>query len=140
MLPPDAVYLLSETRSFVLTGRLYARLAPLLDGEKSVAKIAELLDAGPDTAAVEYAIARLVGRGFVTFDGVEREDTPAFWGMLGIEPAVAQERLAAATVTVTATGTLSAGPLFTALQDLGVVVSTGSLDRIEPFSATGQRR
>ncbi len=117
------VLLLAETGDHVLTGEVYARLVPLLDGTRSLDDLVRETRGGTPAAEVYYAVDRLAARGYV------REAAPgmapatqAFWDAMGADPAAAAARLEGATVSVATLGSPHAAAVRAALAALGVRV------------------
>ncbi|HET7460516.1 MAG TPA: TOMM precursor leader peptide-binding protein, partial [Longimicrobium sp.] len=117
------VLLLSETGDHLLTGEVYARLAPLLDGTRSTAQLVREARERATPAEVHYAVDRLSSRGYL------REAAPgipapaqAFWDALGADPAATAARLESATATVHALGSAGGAAVGGALRALGVRV------------------
>jgi oxazoline/thiazoline synthase len=65
VIPPHAVYLLTERGHTVLTGRLFALLAPLLDGSHTVGAIIDALGDQVTAAEVYYALMHLEDKGYI---------------------------------------------------------------------------
>jgi len=144
------VLLLAENGEHLLTGEVYARLAPLLDGTRSLAELVREARERATPAEVHYAVGRLSAGGYV------REAAPAldagaqaFWDALGADPAAAAARLAGATATVSALGTAPGTAVRDALRALGVRVRTRGAadlsvvlvdDYLRPALAAANRR
>lgn len=124
VLPPDNVFLLSENDYLVLNGKLYAQLAPLMDGQRSMEEITKLLENEAPFFQIQFAVSRLRQRGFIE-NAAENPLSPqvsAFCDMLRIEGKVAHQRLQEKSVTVSGYGTASADDMTAALQNLGIQV------------------
>lgn len=125
---PDQVYLLSETQTFVLKGRLYARLAPLIDGRRTSDEIAGLLKGAAALSTIYYALLQLEKKGYTRAADNEVGLTPeaaAFWQLLGVEPATVAARLRESEVLLLQFGGPEPAPDFPAvLQTLGLQVTT----------------
>lgn len=128
VLEPDLVYLLSEAQTFVLNGRLYFRLAPFLDGDHSVQDMVRELGGPSAQLGIEYALARLVGRGFVTYRDPGPGPDAAYWSLLGVNPLKAREKLASARIQVTGVGETSPLAMLETLQDLGISAEPLSME------------
>jgi ribosomal protein S12 methylthiotransferase accessory factor len=119
VVPPNAVYLLSERGHMTLTGRLFVLLAPLLDGQHTVEAIIGRL-AGETTAAeIAYALARLEQKGYIrdADTGPVTEGT-AFWTALGLDASKVRRQLERTRVSVTALGGIGVEPFAAALTAL----------------------
>lgn len=119
----DTVFLVGERERFLLQGRPYALVAPRIDGRRS---LGELVDALADTLSlpeVDYVVAVLRKRGFV-LDSPQAQApaAAAFWRALGLDDALAERRLRAARVAVTAIGGADPAPLVESLAGAGVAV------------------
>lgn len=94
VIPPDAVYLLTERGHTVLTGRLFALLAPLLDGSHTVGAIIDALGDQVTAAEVYYALMHLEDKGYIRNANVPlSKEEAVFWNLLGIDAGLAKSRL-----------------------------------------------
>ncbi len=121
VLPDEGVLLMSEEGARALHGRLYERIAPLLDGAHSVDDLIKALSDQYDAAHVYYALMLLEKNGYLC------EATPnipvdraAFWSGLGLDASSAVAALAAKPVALRAVGAVDLAPLHTALTRLGI--------------------
>ena len=95
------VFLVSENFNTLLHGRIHPDLLPLLDGRHSVREIVSALNGAHSEAAVTSAILSLSRKGYVVSGEYAMDrGRAAFFSSLGVSPRWAEERLAAATVTV----------------------------------------
>src|SRR3954471_13314759 len=90
----DGVYLLSDRHPVLLTGRVFRRLAPLIDGRHTVDAIVETLAGDFPSLEIRFALTFLGRSGHI----VEASDAApparlAFWDDLGLDPAWAERRL-----------------------------------------------
>jgi ribosomal protein S12 methylthiotransferase accessory factor len=113
----EGLFLVSESDSTVLKGRLYEQLAPLIDGRRGVDELIEELGGRLTLAEVYYTLAQLEAKGFVT----EADDTlPAnelsLWAVQGIDGRAAARRLAESRVSIAVLGEVSDKPLRAALR------------------------
>jgi hypothetical protein len=99
----DRVLLLSEAGSkYMLRGRLYAQMAPLLDGSRTAEEIVAALSKNVDRQKVDSALNTLVSKGYVEeAAGILPPGQAAFWSGIGINAAAAARRLAQTTAAVT---------------------------------------
>jgi ribosomal protein S12 methylthiotransferase accessory factor len=124
IVPPAQVFLVSESRSVALEGRVYVHLCGLLTGEYTTDEIVEKLEDVVPAPEVYFALGRLANRGCLT-EGERRLDGPraAFWDLQGLDAADAEDRLAQATVSLKAVGPhahAACAALGRALEGLGV--------------------
>ncbi|MEM7113883.1 MAG: TOMM precursor leader peptide-binding protein [Chloroflexota bacterium] len=116
---PDRVYLLSEKEKFVLKGRLYSCLAPLLNGERTVDDIVALLRPTVSFLAIYRALTQLETRGYLVEGGWPMADeTAAFWHLSHIDPAALGETA----VSLITLGSVDPRPMEAALTALGVTI------------------
>src|SRR5262245_12932558 len=85
----DAVFLIGERERFMLRGRVYRLLLPLLDGRRTADELAAALAGEVSPAEVEYALRRLSQQEYL----VEAAPAPAppiagFWHALGEDAAL----------------------------------------------------
>ncbi|WP_295622953.1 TOMM precursor leader peptide-binding protein [uncultured Lamprocystis sp.] len=121
VIPGEGVLLLSEDGARALHGRLYERLAPLLDGTRDPDDLVGALAAEFEAAHVYYALMLLEKNGHL------QEAAPAipaavaaFWSGLGLSATAALAALAEQTVQLHEVGEVDAAPLHVALDRLGI--------------------
>jgi bacteriocin biosynthesis cyclodehydratase domain-containing protein len=130
----ELVFLIGEHERFLLRGRLYSLVVPLLDGKRTEWEIMQALGDQVSPAEVYYIITKLERMGYA----LEARDTlspeaAAFWYSLGVDAATAAGRLAATPVAVSA---LDQGlgelvePLTRALAGMGVAVQGDAAVRL----------
>jgi oxazoline/thiazoline synthase len=119
----EGIYLLSESEQRLLRGRLYERVAPLIDGQRTAADIVDHLQDQMSADDVNYALLKLEQTGYLT-EGDDRlpAGEAALWAIQGIEPQQAIRRLAEARVAVTALGAVEAEPFQALLPQVHVRV------------------
>lgn len=105
VIPSIGVFLLSESDYFVLTGQLYEYLALLIDGDRTVDEIVNLLQDRSSTAEIYYGLMLMEQKGYI----VENSDrlsseTAAFWELLNLDPIEATEKFSARKVAIEAFG------------------------------------
>lgn len=117
----ESVVLLSEQGHFALEGKLYIRLAPLLDGKHTVDDIVDACADDIPAAQVYYAISTMEKKGYIieAVDDLPIEQA-AFWSALGADPAAAAACLRQTTVSVAAYGAVDTTPLLEVLSALGI--------------------
>ena len=116
----EGVFLLSETSRFLLRGRPYTLLAPLLSGHYTVEEMIDRLQEQLSGWEVYALLDRLWEKGYIieATDSIP-EEPAAFWQMLGIDPSVATQRLQNITLTVVSYGNMELHPLTTLLDAFG---------------------
>ncbi|HEY0093148.1 MAG TPA: TOMM precursor leader peptide-binding protein, partial [Archangium sp.] len=121
-LDAERVFLLGECERFMLQGRVYRLLVPLIDGRRTVGEQLAALAPHVPTTEVFYALTHLEERGYLT----EAPGTPgpqaAFWESLGLDAARVAQHLEATPVTVRALGGEPLEPLVGALKAAGLRV------------------
>ncbi len=117
----NRVFLLSEKDYFVLSGHLYERLAQLIDGQRTVDDLIELLKEQAPAAEVYYALMLMEQKGYIIESS---DDLPpsveAFWEILNVEPQEAKSRLEASKVSLTTFGTVSTKEFISTLESLNI--------------------
>lgn len=98
----DELFLLGDDRQHLVESRAAVRMAPLLDGTRTMAQIALELSDVP-FAEVMGALAALERSGHLA-DGNGQPPDAAWWEAAGDDPHLATERVAATTVGVSALG------------------------------------
>ena len=117
------VFLLSESDYFVLAGRLYEQLAPLLDGSRTTEEIIEHLEGTAKAAEVYYALMLMERKGYlIESDESMPPEIAAFWEILKVDPQVAKRQLQSTTVSVTSFGSVATEPLISILESLDIRV------------------
>jgi ribosomal protein S12 methylthiotransferase accessory factor len=122
VVPLTGVFLVSERRHFLLRGKAYGELVPLLDGQRTPEELVDALEGRVSAPEVYYALELLAQKGYVV-DGsvpIASQRAAAFWELLDIAPEVVHRRLSEAAVSVAAFGSASAEPLVAELAELGV--------------------
>ena len=120
----DGVFLLSETGTVMLGGRLPKLLVPLIDGQRSVDEIVNELAGHASAAQVYYALLELERQGYLIEGAMPLGRTEAaWWSAQGIDPRTASQRLAESSVAVVALGDVAVEPLRSALRSVGLMAS-----------------
>ncbi|AET69225.1 bacteriocin biosynthesis cyclodehydratase domain protein [Desulfosporosinus orientis DSM 765] len=118
------VFLLSDQQHFVLKGKTYAALAPLLNGKNSLDEIVAALEGEVAVSSVWHALAELEKKGYITEESdFLNPDQTSFWSALGVDPALAGPKLAEAKVEVIVLGGLSPLPFINLLESMGLTVA-----------------
>ena len=95
------VLLLSESFNTLLHGQIYCDLLPLLDGRRSHREIAASLARASLACDVEAVLKTLALRGYIVSGEYDMaHGQAAYWSSLGASPRWAEQRLAAASVTL----------------------------------------
>src|SRR5437868_14575001 len=100
IVPGQGVFIVSEQRTVLLRGGLYDLVAPLLDGTRTAQDIAAALGCEAPPAEIYYTIELLEQKGYAVerADGLSRGEA-ALFSALNVDPGIAAQRLAAATVS-----------------------------------------
>lgn len=128
---PDLVVVRSEDDSSVFEGRILPLLAAYLDGEHTVADIAERLAGQASVVDVRFGLSLLEEKGYLIDEsGDERlpEATAVFRDALDLDPADFRRRLADTRVEVLGLGSLRPEPLVAILESLGLRTAAGGGD------------
>lgn len=119
----NAVFLLSERKHFLLTGRLYVELASFLDGCLSQSEIVRELRADFDEDLIRKTLSHMRQKGYVTeMDGELPEPVAAFWDLQNMDYKQARERLQCTEVSIRNFSGLDTGPFVEILGQTGVSV------------------
>ncbi|WP_428266886.1 TOMM precursor leader peptide-binding protein [Haliangium sp.] len=92
------VFVVSERETKVLPGRLYACLAPLLDGTRSIEALFKALAEDFAPPEIGQALLYLRQRGYLT--GADEPADAELWLAAGIDPEQARQRLADTSVSI----------------------------------------
>jgi ribosomal protein S12 methylthiotransferase accessory factor len=118
----DGIYLLSERSHSVLRGRLYRRLAPLLDGRLTSDEIVDRLRGEASAAEVYYALDALERKGYIgeADDGAIPADRVRYWQAHGLHASEAEHRLHQSRVELVALGDIQVDAFSSAIIALGM--------------------
>ena len=123
--------LFSEDDRYLLQGRIYDQLIPLLNGRNRVADIVKRLKGKVPAAEIWSALRFLESEGFLTeSEGRRWTSVDAFWELAGSSPSDIQARLSMASVTVMASDTGVGESICRALSSLRIQVASGAPFRI----------
>jgi oxazoline/thiazoline synthase len=132
-IPAEAVYLLSGAGVTALSGASIERLAPLLDGTRSLAEVQR--DALPDLAVAEVGqlLDRLAEADLIEYRSVgaaadQDRAAAAYWSLAGLDPEAAVCAIRSARVEVVGVGGADARPARAALAASGVAMAGSSGD------------
>lgn len=121
---PDFVFLLLENDSIALQGRLYALLAPFLDGQRTVDDIVEQLEGRATVLDVRYGISLLERGGYIVEgDDTESPGVVAFRDFLNVERESFRKRLEETSVSVVSFGTGPVQPFVSILESLHIRIA-----------------
>ncbi|MGL4499686.1 MAG: TOMM precursor leader peptide-binding protein, partial [Planktothrix sp.] len=119
------VFLLSENNFTLLEGRVYLKIAPLINGNSTSDEIVEALKGEISPAEVYYALMQMERKSYI----VETETTESipsaiaeFCHSLNIEAQQAYKRLQETTVKLSICGQIPLDPALDLLQDLQVKI------------------
>lgn len=141
VLQDEGVLLLSEDTARALHGRLYERLAPLLDGSRSVQQVVNELAPQFDATHVHYALALLEKNGHITESApLMAPADAAFWDGMGLARGSVHYALQQKCVSLHAVGNVSVAPLHEALERLGIRVGGECADLAVVLTDDYQRR
>ena len=125
---PDQTFILSEFHQYVLRGRLFAELIPLIDGQNSTDDIADCLSVRYDFPHIYKALIDLEQQGIT--EEARKDALPravsAFWGLMGVEGAALQ-RLPQSRIRIISLGHLPLEGLAAALKQFGMEVAQTDL-------------
>jgi oxazoline/thiazoline synthase len=131
VLAPDVVCLYSEDRKFFLHGELFGALASAIGAGESFGQIVRELEKKFPAGKIDEALQRLIDRRYIvtkkkraSADGA----AAAYWGSLGLPPAVAEENLRKCRVRIESVDVKGAKELAGALGKFGVRVVKGAAD------------
>jgi uncharacterized protein YgfB (UPF0149 family) len=87
VIPHEGVLLFSQEKATALYGRLYEKVAPLVDGVRNADEIAAALSGEMDAAGVYYTLMLLENHGCIAESLPAMEaGQAAFWHGLGLDP------------------------------------------------------
>jgi ribosomal protein S12 methylthiotransferase accessory factor len=129
-IPAEAVCLFSERGVTALSGSSIERLAPMLDGSRTVAQVKQELSPHLSAAHVADLLDRLSGAGLLTYsrpedaarDGSD-ENARAYWSLAGVEPDSATSALAGSPIAIIAIGSTDRDTVAAACGAAGLTVT-----------------
>ncbi|MCU0518728.1 MAG: TOMM precursor leader peptide-binding protein [Oscillatoria sp. Prado101] len=117
------VFLLSELDSYVLKGRTYERIAPLIDGCRTADEIVDRLQPEISAAEAYYALMQMERKGYIVEDSGELPlEIAAIADILKVHRQPAAEALQSTKVSVRSFGAVDAKPFLEKLQSLNIQV------------------
>jgi bacteriocin biosynthesis cyclodehydratase domain-containing protein len=103
------VLLLSEQRSFRLTGKLYVALVPFLDGTRTGQEIVKAFEGRAPEERLRFAIRNMLEKDYAGYlDAEAPAGRQALWVELGLSPVEAERNLAGRTIAIKSLGANSA--------------------------------
>ncbi|WP_240807988.1 TOMM precursor leader peptide-binding protein [Polyangium spumosum] len=126
----EGLVLLGEHDEEILQGRLYALVAPLVDGIRTNAQIIAALRGRATAVEVYYTLTLLERSGYLTPASLVPPGEDAFWRSLGASGEAATERLSGTPVTVEALAGLDSSPFCESLRAAGARVGAGARLRV----------
>ncbi|BAY12574.1 TOMM precursor leader peptide-binding protein [Calothrix sp. NIES-2098] len=146
VLPPRTVFLLSEKGHFVLRGRLYCLLAPLLNGLYTVKEITQQLLEKASADETIYALEQLERKGYITNADRTPSAESAFWGLLNRDAKLVNQTLQETKVAIATFGSVKSEPLTAILESLNIPIGDSGKfavvltdDYLQPGLATFNR-
>jgi ribosomal protein S12 methylthiotransferase accessory factor len=119
----DRVFLLAEHRHFLITGRGSAAVLPYLDGEHTIAQIAQAVSGELSLPETLSAVRKFEAFGQLAEGRPELPDQEiAHWDALGIDPGVARAALRGVTISLVAVDGIPDQAVFDALTAEGMTV------------------
>src|SRR5271165_3105736 len=117
----EGLFLVSESESTLLKGRLYEELGPLIDGRRGVEELIEELGDRLAPAEIYYTLAQLAAKGYLTeADDALPASESALWAVQGIDSSTATRRLAESRVSIAVVGEVEDQPFREALRAVHV--------------------
>ncbi|MBW4636409.1 MAG: TOMM precursor leader peptide-binding protein [Iphinoe sp. HA4291-MV1] len=118
------VFLLSERNSFLLSGRIYQLLTPLIDSHHTTDEIVDLMAEKVSAAEVYYALMQMEQKGYIVENDSSIPSTLAFFcDTLNIDSREAYQRLQAIKVAVKAFGSIPTSKFIAILKSLHIQVA-----------------
>ena len=126
--PAEAVYLVSERGVTALSGPCIERLAPLLDGTRSIAQLTREVSADMAAAEVKSLLDRMSDADLIDFrrpSGPGAAAAPdaaaaAFWALAGLDPDEAAHATGTAAVEIVAVGSVDVAAAAAACAESGL--------------------
>lgn len=137
-IPAEAVCLFSERGVTALSGSSIEKLAPMLDGSRTVAQVKQELSPDVSAAHVADLLDRLSGAGLLAFSRPEdtarherEEDARAYWSLAEIDPDIAASALACSPIEIIATGSTNWDTVARACAAVGLNVQAAGLNGLD---------
>jgi len=124
IIPEEGVFLLTEHGHTVLTGRLYVKVVPFIDGNRTADDICDNLTDKLSAAEVYYTLNLLEKKGYIIEGkGLASSGAMASWTANGIDPAEAQRCLKQKTISVESFGDFPMEPFYEVIREQGITIS-----------------
>lgn len=121
---PEGVFLLWEQDPIFLTGKIYKKLAPLLDGSRTVEELVHLLVNEASAPEVYYALMRLEKQGYIVENTHNiSPETSAFWESLSLDNQPVSYLQTNAEVGITTFGNIPTHLFISSLEALHIPVN-----------------
>lgn len=118
------VFLLSEIDYYVLTGKLYELLAPLINGKRTPEELIELTEGKASAAEVFYALMLMEQKGYIVESEVPMPwEIATFCDILQIDRKKASDRLKNTKVAVRSYGNIDPKPFISLLESQSILVA-----------------
>lgn len=127
----ESVVVFDEDESILLTGAVFPKIAPHLNGKNSVSQLLSLVD-GMSAAEMNQVLRSLERSGCIRegINGMPRAEA-AFWHSLNVEAGTAEDKLRRTAVKIDVCGLDNAAEMRSALEQAGVrVAAEGGLQLV----------
>jgi len=132
VIPGEGVLLLDENSSYALYGKIYEKLANLIDGRRDTAYLIASLADDFSAAKVTYALFLLENKGYISEAAPAiPSNVSAFWSGLGLDPQAASNAISAKSVHLRTVGSVDPSPIQESLASFGICVSSSSSSELE---------
>jgi len=124
VLPSQGIFLISETNSFFLSGSIYERIVPSIDGQRTVDEIAQQLQGKVSLPEVYYTLMQIADKGYlVEADNNTDSSEAIYWQLEGSNFETATQKFESASIAISTHGNIAPeikNQFETALNDLGI--------------------
>lgn len=116
-------FLLSEIDYYVLTGKLYELLTPLINGERTPEELVDLLEGKASAAEVFYGLMLMEKKGYIVEnDDLMPSEIASLCDLLKIDRKEGSQRLKSTKVEVRSYGQIDPDPFISLLQSQNILV------------------
>lgn len=117
----EGIFLLTENGHAVLTGQIYERVVPLINGQRSLDEIVDSLSGKLSPAKAYYAVSLLEKKGYLMENhNCQNASIPAFWTANGLDPVTSESRLQTTPIGISSFCDLDVEPFVQTLASLGM--------------------